>query len=86
MRLGYTFFWRTRQGDIHESVVSHKCPLCGHFAVVRLPEALQALQPDDTTHVCHPSIGGCNHGFALASLTSPGATANNVAASKESTP
>jgi hypothetical protein len=85
MRLGYTFFWRAK-GAIHESVVSHKCPLCKHFAVVRLPEALQGLQPDDTTHVCHPSIGGCNHGFALTALTPPGATASNATASKESTP
>lgn len=22
-------------------------------------------QPDDTTHVCHPAIGGCNWGFEL---------------------
>lgn len=41
------------------------CPLCQVRAVVLLPPALLAMQPDDTTHVCNPGFGGCNHGFAL---------------------
>lgn len=40
-----------------------KCPLCGAKAVVALPAAILAEQPDATTHVCHPLLGGCNHGF-----------------------
>lgn len=40
------------------------CPLCGMDAVVPLDDETLAMQPDDTTHVCHPFIGGCNHGFA----------------------
>lgn len=38
--------------------------LCGAHAIVELPPALKAEQPDDTTHVCLPAVGGCNHGFA----------------------
>ena len=42
---------------------AQKCPLCGVKAVCKLPEAIRAEQPDGTTHVCHPLMGGCNHGF-----------------------
>lgn len=42
-----------------------RCQLCGAQAVVALtPEQIRE-QPDDTTHVCHPGLGGCNHGFAV---------------------
>lgn len=41
------------------------CSMCGSVSVVALPEALLGEQPDDTTHVCHPVAGGCNHGFAI---------------------
>ncbi len=41
------------------------CPMCAAWAVVELTPALKAKQPDDTTHVCHPGFGGCNHGFAI---------------------
>lgn len=41
------------------------CPLCSVRAVVPLTPRQIAEQPDDTTHVCHPSFGGCNHGFAV---------------------
>ena len=46
-------------------VVEQRCPLCGALAVVALPPAIKAEQPDATTHVCHPLAGGCNHGFEL---------------------
>lgn len=39
------------------------CPKCGKRAIVELTPAQRLAQPDDTTHVCHPSLGGCNHGF-----------------------
>lgn len=40
------------------------CAMCGTAAIVMLPPSLIARQPDDTTHVCHPGLGGCNHGFS----------------------
>jgi hypothetical protein len=40
------------------------CQLCGAAAVVPLPPSLLTQQTDGTTHVCHPGMGGCNHGFA----------------------
>ncbi len=40
------------------------CPFCFKQAVVELPPHLKRIQPDGTTHVCHPGFGGCNHGFA----------------------
>lgn len=39
------------------------CPKCGAHAIVLLTPAQRFAQPDDTTHVCHPTLGGCNHGF-----------------------
>lgn len=41
------------------------CPFCTTYAVVKLTPAQLAQQPDGTTHVCHPTLGGCNHGFAM---------------------
>lgn len=41
------------------------CRFCGVQAIVALPPHLLTIQPDDTTHVCHPGLGGCNHGFAI---------------------
>ena len=40
------------------------CPMCSKRAIVPLPPPVLAVQPDNTTHVCHPALGGCNHGFA----------------------
>lgn len=42
------------------------CTLCKVRAVVALTAKQLFEQPDDTTHVCHPSLGGCNHGFTAA--------------------
>lgn len=72
MRIGYRFAWR--YGDdasFHWSTVETWCPKCGRAAVVRLPDVLIAKQPDDTTHVCHPSVGGCNQGFSDQPLARP---------------
>jgi hypothetical protein len=41
------------------------CPQCGAFAIVELTPRLKAIQPDGTTHVCHPGFNGCNHGFEM---------------------
>lgn len=41
------------------------CPICSKKAVVPLTPKQLAEQPDDTTHVCHPGFGGCNHGFSV---------------------
>ena len=46
------------------------CQLCGAKAVVALPPRLLSVQPDSTTHVCHPGLGGCNHGFTVTSVAS----------------
>jgi hypothetical protein len=43
---------------------ARSCPMCGMHAVLPLTQEQLAAQPDDTTHVCHPSLNGCNHGFA----------------------
>lgn len=63
MRLGYRFAWRYRDAMFWSEVESN-CKFCRAPAVVRLPDALIAIQPDDTTHVCHPAVGGCNQGFS----------------------
>lgn len=42
-----------------------RCPKCDALAVVPLTRAQWKKQPDDTTHVCHPSLQGCNHGFTM---------------------
>ena len=42
------------------------CPYCFMKAVIPLTLAQRKRQPDATTHVCHPAIGGCNQGFKLA--------------------
>lgn len=39
------------------------CPSCTARAIVLLTPRQRLAQPDDTTHVCHPLLGGCNQGF-----------------------
>ncbi len=53
------------KGRRHVSEIVSACPMCGERAVIKLPAAIRRERPDDTTHVCHPLAGGCNHGFAL---------------------
>ena len=62
-------YW-SYKGHDYRSTVDRMCPQCGAFAVIALPPPILAEQPDDTTHVCHPSAGGCNHGFS--NLPEPG--------------
>jgi hypothetical protein len=40
------------------------CHFCRVPAVLPLDEATRAKQPDDSTHVCHPALGGCNQGYS----------------------
>jgi hypothetical protein len=46
-------------------VLPNTCSFCGKKRIVVLPPPLAALQDDGTTHVCHPSIGGCNQGYEM---------------------
>lgn len=41
------------------------CSICEACAVLPLDATTRAKQPDATTHVCHPVLGGCNHGFTV---------------------
>jgi hypothetical protein len=59
------FVWRY-QGKTYTSHVESRCPFCEALAIVRLPARI--AQADGTTHVCHPLMGGCNHGFARGVL------------------
>lgn len=45
-------------------LLPERCQLCGAEAIVPLPPSVLSQQTDGTTHVCHPGMGGCNHGFA----------------------
>lgn len=44
-------------------IEDRKCPQCGAAALCLLPFELMLKQPDGTNIVCHPVLGGCNHGF-----------------------
>lgn len=48
-----------------EAATPRKCSLCGAVAVLPLNAETRAAQPDATTHVCYPLLGGCNHGFTV---------------------
>jgi hypothetical protein len=52
-------------------VLPDACPFCGKARIVVLPPPVAAQQPDGTTHVCHPAIGGCNHGFEMTKPFAP---------------
>lgn len=56
-----------KKGELvmYEDVDKNECPSCRAFAVVPLTPSQLAKQPDDTTHVCHPSLGGCNQGYSI---------------------
>ena len=49
------------------AIAEIRCGACGKRAVVELPPPVRELQTDGTTHVCHPSFGGCNQGYAFES-------------------
>lgn len=52
-------------GENFPPPIPEACPFCGEHAVTPLPPKLRALQPDGTTHVCNPGLGGCNQGFEM---------------------
>jgi hypothetical protein len=59
-----TFKWILKGQTYETARENGACPIClAPDAVVALPPPLLAVQPDRTTHVCHPALGGCNHGF-----------------------
>jgi hypothetical protein len=55
--------WYMKNQTWWSPILPDACPFCGKARIVVLPPPLAAKQPDGTTHVCHPSIGGCNYGF-----------------------
>lgn len=59
-----TLRWGYKGRSHVSTVLPSPCPFCRAVAIIELPEAVRAEQPDDTTHVCHPMAGGCNHGFS----------------------
>lgn len=64
LKVGDPFVWIQKEsGEKYMLSVSDECPLCGAAAIVPLPDPVRAAQPDETTHVCLPALGGCNHGF-----------------------
>jgi hypothetical protein len=52
VRWGYSINGKSR---VYVSTIEGVCPMCGADAVIVLPSEVLAVQPDDTTHVCHPS-------------------------------
>lgn len=54
-----------REFVMYEQSDRQPCPMCYLNTVVPLTPKQLAEQPDDTTHVCHPALGGCNQGFSL---------------------
>jgi len=55
--------WKVGQATYRCPVLPDACGFCGKRCIVVLPPPVAAEQNDGTTHVCHPSIGGCNQGF-----------------------
>lgn len=61
----YHQLWAIEGKLFRTKIVEGVCPLClAVDSIVALPPPLLKKQPDNTTHVCHPMRGGCNHGFA----------------------
>jgi hypothetical protein len=58
------FDWIIGDKVFHCVPLQLACPNCGHASLVELPPPLLAKETDGTNVVCHPNMGGCNHGFA----------------------
>jgi hypothetical protein len=53
------------QGKSHATMrLDGLCHFCGEDALTAAAAPLLERQDDGTTIVCHPSLGGCNRGFA----------------------
>lgn len=63
-RVGLECLWVLDGVSCYTPIEPDPCPMCGACAITALPPPLLKVQPDDTTHVCNPALGGCNHGFA----------------------
>lgn len=50
-------------GEPISNVAKSLCPQCHTWAIVELTPKQRLSQTDDTTHICHPGLGGCNTGF-----------------------
>lgn len=61
-----TLTWHVAGRTFQCAIEPKPCPVCLHCAVTALPEPIRKEQTDGTTHVCHPSIGGCNQGFEVS--------------------
>jgi hypothetical protein len=59
------FTWAIGPETFTCKVLPTLCRFCGARAITALPPPILAKQPDDTTHVCHPGVGGCNQGFTI---------------------
>jgi hypothetical protein len=57
--------WAYKGRAYRSLVCDEPCPECGAHALIALAGPILAEQYDGTTHVCHPSAGGCNQGFAV---------------------
>lgn len=62
-----TLLWAViGKGSFECQILPQDCSLCHADAtLVGLPPTELAKQPDETNVVCLPSLGGCNHGFAM---------------------
>lgn len=68
-----------RRGTIEIFAAPHAtCPICLKFAVCLLPPILASRQTDGTNAVCHPSHGGCNHGFEVGAASAQDDAAANA--------
>lgn len=58
--------WTYRNQTYSCQILPNQCPICkATGTLVGLPPFLVKKQPDKTNIVCHPGIGGCNHGFEM---------------------
>lgn len=57
--------FKEAMAQAHTSQPARLCPICRTRAVVDLDPFNLAKQPDETTHICHPVLKGCNHGFSV---------------------
>lgn len=63
-RVEWAYFQGTAKEVTLTDIREDACPFCGVVAITGLPPRLMAEQTDGTTHLCHPVLGGCNHGFS----------------------